>query len=200
MSYKEFSWKKAKKDFNLTTVEGERFLPPTPLVNASPELDYLLAQNIPWAIAVGNEKARSEAIINPVLLESRRILKNQISVFSGEEFNVDPSVGLNGYCDFLIARSNDQLTIEAPAIVLIESKKEDLKKGMGQCLASMVAAQRFNEENGAPIKTIYGSVSSGTTWRFMKLEEQTVTVDFTDYPLPPTNVVLGMLIWMIEQV
>jgi hypothetical protein len=200
MSYKDFSWKKAKKDFNLTTVEGERFLPETPLVNASPELDYLLAQNIPWAIAVGNEKARSEAIINPVLLESRRILKNQISVFSGEEFNVDPSVGLNGYCDFLIARSNDQLTIEAPAIVLIESKKEDLKKGMGQCLASMVAAQRFNEENGAPVKTIYGSVSSGTTWRFMKLEEQTVTVDFTDYPLPPTNVVLGMLIWMIEQV
>jgi hypothetical protein len=200
VSYKEFSWKKAKKDFNLTTVEGGRFLPTTPLVNASPELDYLLAQNIPWAIAVGNEKARSEAVINPVLLETRRILKNQISVFSGEEFNVDPSVGLNGFCDFLITRSSDQLFIEAPAIVLIESKKEDLKKGMGQCLASMVAAQRFNEENGAPVKTIYGSVSSGTTWRFMKLEEQTVTVDFTDYPLPPTNVVLGMLIWMIEQV
>jgi hypothetical protein len=59
---------------------------------------------------------------------------------------------------------------------------------------------RSNEDNGAPVKTIYGSVSSGTTWRFMKLEEQTVTVDFTDYPLPPTNVVLGMLIWMIEQV
>lgn len=200
MSYKEFSWKKAKKDFNLTTVEGGRFLPPTPLVNASPELDYLLAQNIPWAIAVGNEKARSEAVINPVLLETRRIFQNRISVFSGEEFNVDASVGLNGFCDFLITRSDDQLTIEAPAIVLIESKKEDLKKGMGQCLASMVAAQRFNEDNGAPIKTIYGSVSSGTTWRFMKLEEQTVTVDFTDYPLPPTNVVLGMLIWMIEQV
>ncbi len=36
MSYKDFSWKKAKKDFNLTTVEGERFLPETPLVNASP--------------------------------------------------------------------------------------------------------------------------------------------------------------------
>lgn len=200
MSYKEFSWKKAKKDFNLTTVEGGRFLPPTPLVNASPELDYLLAQNIPWAIAVGNEKARSEAVINPVLLETRRIFQNRISVFSGEEFNVDASVGLNGFCDFLITRSDDQLTIEAPAIVLIESKKEDLKKGMGQCLASMVAAQRFNEDNGAPVKTIYGSVSSGTTWRFMKLEEQTVTVDFTDYPLPPTNVVLGMLIWMIEQV
>jgi hypothetical protein len=54
--------------------------------------------------------------INPVLLEVRRILHNDISVFSGEEFNVDFNVGLNGYCDFLISRSNDQLAIEAPAI------------------------------------------------------------------------------------
>jgi len=200
VSYKEFSWKKAKQDFNLTTVEGERFLPEIPPVMASPELTYILKQNVPWAIAVGNEKARSEAIINPVLLEVRRILHNDISVFSGEEFNVDSNVGLNGYCDFLISRSNDQLAIEAPAIVLIESKKEDLKKGMGQCLASMVAAQRFNQDCGKPIETIYGSVSSGTTWRFMKLEEQTVTVDLTDYPLPPTDVILGMLLWMVEQV
>ena len=200
MSYKDFSWKKAKQDFNLTTVEGERFLPEILPVMASPELTYLLKQNVPWAIAVGNEKARSEAIINPVLLEVRRILHNDISVFSGEEFNVDSNVGLNGYCDFLISRSNDQLAIEAPAIVLIESKKEDLKKGMGQCLASMVAAQRFNQDCGKPIATIYGSVSSGTTWRFMKLEEQTVTVDLTDYPLPPTEVILGMLLWMVEQV
>ena len=199
MSYKEFSWRKAKQDFNLTTVEGERFLPEIAPIAASPELTYILKQNVPWAIAVGNEKARSEAIINPVLLEVRRILHNDISVFSGEEFNVDSAVGLNGYCDFLISRSNDQLAIEAPAIVLTESKKEDLKKGMGQCLASMIAAQRFNQDCGQPIATIYGSVSSETTWRFMKLEEQTVTVDLTDYPLPPTDVILGMLLWMIEQ-
>ncbi len=121
-------------------------------------------------------------------------------MFSGEEFNVDFNVGLNGYCDFLISQSNDQLAIEAPAIVLIESKKEHLKKGIGQCLASMVVAQRFNQDCGKPIDTIYGCVSRGTTWRFMKLQGQTVTVDLTDYPLPPTEVILGMLLWMVEQV
>ena len=73
MSYKEFSWKKAKQDFNLTTVEGERFLPKISPIAASPELNYILKQNVPWAIAVGNEKARSEAITNPVLLEVRRM-------------------------------------------------------------------------------------------------------------------------------
>jgi hypothetical protein len=76
---------------------------------------------------VDTEKARSEVIINPVLLEVRRILNLQISVFSGEEFNVDVSVGLNGVCDFLISRSPEQLTVEAPAIVVVEAKKSDLK-------------------------------------------------------------------------
>jgi len=42
------------------------------------------------------EKARSEVVINPVLLEVRRILNQQISVFSGEEFNVDEA-GLNAF-------------------------------------------------------------------------------------------------------
>ena len=125
MSYKDFSWKKAKQDFNLTTVEGERFLPDIQPVMASPELTYILKQNVPWAIAVGNEKARSEAIINPVLLEVRRILHNDISVFSGEEFNVDFNMGLNGYCDFLISRSNDQLAIAGASIDSLLHKQRD---------------------------------------------------------------------------
>jgi hypothetical protein len=49
---------------------------------------------------VDTEKARSEVITNPVLLEVRRILNFQISVFSGEEFNVDATVGLTLFCHF----------------------------------------------------------------------------------------------------
>lgn len=63
-----------------------------------------------------------------------------------------------------------------------------------------VEGERFLPEIAPVIASPYGSVSSGTTWRFMKLEEQTVTVDLTDYPLPPTEVILGMLLWMTEQV
>ncbi|BAY60288.1 hypothetical protein NIES22_03470 [Calothrix brevissima NIES-22] len=198
MPYSQFTIEKVKQDFHLTTVEGVRFFPDSlQPVQPSPRLQAIL-EDLPWAIAVDTEKARSEVIINPVLLEVRRILKASISVFSGEEFNVDASIGLNGVCDFLISRSPEQLTVEAPAIVIVEAKKSDLKSGIGQCMAEMVAAQRFNEAKGQSITAVYGTVSSGTQWRFLKLEGQTVTIDLTDYPLPPLETVLSFLVWMVK--
>jgi hypothetical protein len=101
----QFSIDKVKQAFHLKTVEGVRFFPELiESIAPSPKLLAIL-EDIPWAIAVDTKKARSEVIINPVLLAVRRILDRQISVFSGEEFNVDVSVGLNGVCDFLISRS-----------------------------------------------------------------------------------------------
>lgn len=200
MPYSQFTTiTKVKEAFNLTTVEGIRFLPEIEPIQPSIVLKTLLETNIPWAIATSTEKSRSEAIINPVLLEVRRIFNQQIGVFSGEEFNVDSTVGLNGVCDFLISRSSEQLDIEAPAVIVVEAKKEDLKVGLGQCVAEMVAAQKFNENKGRSIKVIYGIVSSGTQWRFLKMEGTTVTIDFTDYPLPPVEQILGFLVWMVRE-
>jgi hypothetical protein len=200
MPYSQFTnITKVKEAFNLTIVEGVRFLPEIEPIQPSTVLKTLLETNIPWAIATSTEKSRSEAIINPVLLEVRRIFNQQIGVFSGEEFNVDPTVGLNGICDFLISRSSEQLDIEAPAVIVVEAKKEDLKVGLGQCIAEMVAAQKFNENKERSIKVIYGIVSSGTQWRFLKLQGTTVTIDFTDYPLPPVDQILGFLVWMVRE-
>ncbi|MEM1167632.1 MAG: hypothetical protein AAGJ08_00690 [Cyanobacteria bacterium P01_H01_bin.35] len=196
MPYSKFTLSKAVEDFQLTIVEGARFLPEVPQINPTALLKDTLKETVPWAIAVGSKKARSEGIINPVLLEVKRQLKGKISVFSGEEFAVQPEVDLTGYVDFLISRSPEQLFIKAPAVVLVEAKKEDLKPAIGQCLAEMVAAQRFNQQKQQPISTIYGTVTSGTVWRFLKLEEQTVTIDLTDYPLPPVEQILSFLVWM----
>ncbi|MEQ9235788.1 hypothetical protein [Coleofasciculus sp. E2-BRE-01] len=198
MPYSKFTLSKVVEEFQLTIIEGERFLPDVPPVQPSPLLQDTLNETIPWAIAVSSEKARSEGIINPVLLEVKRQLKGQISVFSGEEFPVQPDVDLTGYVDFLISRSPEQLFIKAPVIVLVEAKKEDLKPALGQCLAEMVAAQRFNQQKQQPISTIYGTVTSGTVWRFLKLEGQSVVIDLTDYPLPPVEQILGFLVWMVQ--
>ena len=35
----------------------------------------------------------------------------------------------------------------------------DLKVGIGQCVAKMIAALRFNQEKGGLIKVLYGSVT-----------------------------------------
>ncbi|MUG97670.1 hypothetical protein F7734_37310 [Scytonema sp. UIC 10036] len=198
MPYSKFTLSKAVEDFQLTIVEGGRFLPEIPPVTPTSLLQDILKETLPWAIAVSSEKARSEGIINPVLLEVKRQLQGQISVFSGEEFNVEPEAELTGFVDFLISRSSEQLYIKAPAVVLVEAKKEDLKPALGQCLAEMVAAQRFNKKKQQPILTIYGTVSSGTVWRFLKLEGQRVFIDLTDYPLPPVEQILGFLVWMVS--
>ncbi|MEC4814661.1 MAG: hypothetical protein SAK29_15490 [Scytonema sp. PMC 1069.18] len=198
MAYSKFTLSKAVEDFQLTIVEGSRFLPEIPPITPTRLLQDILKETLPWAIAVSSEKARSEGIINPVLLEVKRQLQGQISVFSGVEFNVEPEAELTGFVDFLMSRSSEQLYIKAPVVVLVEAKKEDLKPALGQCLAEMVAAQRFNQKKQQPILTIYGTVTSGTVWRFLKLEGQCVSIDLTDYPLPPVEQILGFLVWMVK--
>ncbi|OCQ96776.1 hypothetical protein BCD64_14290 [Nostoc sp. MBR 210] len=199
MFYSDFSLAKVKRDFNLKIIENARFLPEIQPIKPSLYLQEALSEGIPLATATGSEKARSELIISPILLEVRKILERKVSLFSGEDFTVAPDLGLSGVCDFLISRSPEQIFIEAPIIVIIEAKKGDLKPGLGQCAAEMIAAQKFNETNNIPIKTIYGSVSSGTTWRFLKLAEQTLSIDLTNYTVPPVEILLGMLVWMVQE-
>jgi hypothetical protein len=198
MPYSKFTLSRAVEDFELTVrEEANLFVDIKPVVPTS-LLREILVENVPWAIAVGSEKARSEGIINPVLLEVKRQLGGQVGVFSGEEFNVDVAADLNGFCDFLVSRSSEQLYIKAPVLMLVEAKKEDLKPALGQCLAEMVAAQRFNTSKGQTVETIYGVVTSGTVWRFLQLTEQVVSIDLTDYPLLPVDNVLGVLVWMLR--
>ncbi|MEB3217492.1 MAG: hypothetical protein VKN72_14830 [Nostocales cyanobacterium 94392] len=44
-------------------------------------------------------------IISPILIAVRKFFKHQISLFSGVDFTVDSSQGLNENCDFIISRS-----------------------------------------------------------------------------------------------
>lgn len=199
MAYSQFkTLASVKEAFGLVTQEGVRFLPTLEPIEPSTTLKSFLEYSLPVAVTTDSEKARSELIISPVLLEVRQILQQQISFFSGEEFTVDESVGLNGTCDFLLSRSTELIDIEAPVFILVEAKKADLKSGLGQCAAEMVAAQRFNQKKGQDISTIYGGVSNGTQWRFMQLQDQHLTIDLSDYPLPPVGQILAFLAWMAE--
>ena len=122
----------------------------------------------------------------------------QIGLFSGVDFSIDVDSGLNGVCDFLLTRSTDELVIEAPAIVLIEARKGELNAGWGQCAAEMIAAQMFNLANGQEVPTIYGSVTTGTQWQFLKLSGKDLTIDTTEYSLNPIDRILGILKWMVD--
>ena len=62
----------------------------------------------------------------------------------------------------------------------------------------MVAAQQFNENQGEPIFVIYGVVSNGNQWQYLKLEKTVVQIDLSVYSLPPVDAVLGDLAWMAQ--
>ncbi len=196
MSYSDFTVGKVKQTFGIATIEGKTFFPLITPVLPSSTLLEILDETLPLAVASPSEKAKSELIISPILVEVRKYLQRQISLFSGQDFTVDASVGLVGICDFLITRSTEQLEVESPVIVLVEAKKADINSGMGQCMAEMEAARRFNEKAGEAAAPIYGCVTSGLLWRFLKLDGNQMTVDLKDYSLDPLGDLLGKLVWM----
>jgi hypothetical protein len=195
MPYSQFeTLEQTMETFDLTPIEAQFFPELVPIV-ASDLLTTFLRRSVP-IVAAASEKARSEGIIYPILLEVRELLQQTISLFSGKEFSVDAAVGLNGIVDFFICRSTSILVPTAPAIILLEAKKGDIASGYGQCVAEMVAAVRFNARKNKGEFPVYGCLSNGLLWRFLRLEGQTVTIDLMDYPLAPVGELLSKLVWM----
>jgi hypothetical protein len=199
MSYSDFKLSEVIQNFGLTINEASGLFAETPEEECSDLLATILKENVDLAVSINTEKARSEMIISPILLEVRRKLNYEISLFSGVDFNVDNQQGLNGFCDFLISLSKEQLFVRAPVITLVETKNENLKSGLAQCIAEMVAAQLFNEQKQNQIKIVYGAVTIGTIWQFLKLEDKIISIDLSEYYIKDVKMILGILISAIRQ-
>jgi len=162
-------------------------------VQPSIRLQQDLEESLDLAVSIDTEKARSELIASRVLLEVRRQFQGQISFFSGSTFNVDASRGLTGECDFILSASNNQLEISVPVLTAVEAKNVDIKLGLGQCVAQMIGAQTFNQKYNLALP-IFGAVTTGVGWKFIKLEATTLWIDLTEYLIPPqVDQVLGIL-------
>ncbi|MBW4423791.1 MAG: hypothetical protein KME50_04810 [Nostoc desertorum CM1-VF14] len=200
MAYSDFSLAKVKKSFDLTLDETRNLFADTKPVTPSETLRTILIDYIPLATAISTEKARSEFLIAPILADVRRLLNNKISLFSGNEFNVDATQGLQGFCDYIISNSQEQLFISAPVMFIFEAKKEDIIGGLVQCVAAMIAAQLFNQNQGNEVGRIYGSVTSGTNWKFLFLEGATVYIDLTEYYIKEVDKILGILLQPFQSI
>ncbi|ABG50871.1 conserved hypothetical protein [Trichodesmium erythraeum IMS101] len=198
MPYSKFTLEEVLTKFNLTLVENLGKFNNLPDVAPSKLLEETLEDNIPLAVAIGTEKARSELIVSPILVAVRKHLNKQISLFSGIEFNVNIELGLSGFCDFIISLSSLQTIIKAPVVTLVEAKNDNIKSGFGQCLAEMVAAQIFNKNKGNQISQIYGAITTGTAWQFLELEGENVVLDLEEYSLKNLPKLLGVLISFVS--
>lgn len=194
MTYSDFTTlEKVITIFDLNLEKDQDLFWAVEPVTPSDYMQQTLREYLPLATAINTEKARSEFLIAPVLAELRRQNKHQISLFSGNEFNVDPERGLSGFCDYLISQSREQYFIKAPVIAVVEAKNENIKGGLGQCIAELVAAQLFNQQGGLTLPKLYGVVSTGTVWKFLCLEEQTIAIDSLEYYINQFDKILGIM-------
>ena len=193
MPYSQFKLDNIKQALGLELRDRISLFRDVPPVEYSAFLSALLAKYSPLAIAIGTEKSKSEFIIAPILYELKEQLENKVSLFSGKEFNVEPEKGLAGFCDFLISKSPEQLIIESPVITVVGAKNDNILSGVGQCIAEMVAAQIFNERHQNPIPAIYGVITTGSNWKFLRLRGNIVEVDFDEYYLNDVGKILGIL-------
>jgi len=199
VAYNEFSLEALKRQFGLQTSEGRDLFGQVPPAPVSELLRETLRESVPLALDISTEKARSELIVAPVLMETRRQLGNRISLFSGVEFNVDVEHGLRGVCDFLLSLSPEQLAIEAPVVTIVEAKNENVKQGIVQCVAEMLAAQRFNEQRGNAVVSVFGAVTTGSAWKFLRLQGTIAAVDRAEYHISQVERIVGILIAMLRE-
>lgn len=199
MPYSKFTIKKVQKDFGVEILERIDLFSSISPHEIGEHLKQTLLDNVSLAIAVNTEKARSELIIAPVLIEIRKIFNKEISFFSGIELNIDKERDLTGFCDFIISQSPEQLFLNTPVITVVEAKNENIMSGLGQCAAEMIASRIFNEQEGTNLARIYGVVTSGNIWKFLKLEGNALYIDLDDYFIKEISKIIGILCSMIEQ-
>ena len=194
MSYSNFSIESVSSEFQLRVSDQEDLFGSISPVEVGPHLSAHLEEYVPMAIGIGTEKGRSELIVAPMLLDVRRRMGGSIGFFSGVEFNVDASRGLNGVCDFLLSKSRLQIMVTAPVLAVVAAKKDDIRSGLGQCASEMIAVQVFNERAGQVPSMVYGVVTTGTVWRFLSLDESALAIDRLEYPIDHAGKVLGILV------
>jgi hypothetical protein len=196
MAFQNFSFPQVIRDLGLSLDEANLYAEVPPLTLPA-DLLARIQDGANLASAINTEKARSEFVIAPVLYELRRQHSGSLGLFSGVELDADAARGLNGVCDFLITREPRQHVVTTPLVAIVEAKNDNLRSGLGQCIAAMVASQIINQQAGHELPMLFGVVTTGTAWKFLQLQASVVTLDLVEYHIENVGKILGILGRMI---
>lgn len=143
------------------------------------------------------EKAVSESTISAILTEVQERNQDKLTLFSGENLNADRAAGLNGEIDFLFVNRPDVFEILAPVINITEAKfNQAIERSIAQAAAQMIGARVFNQKNNTTVVTIFGCVTNANQWIFLKLENNQLFIDKSEYS--PTN--LAELLGVFQEI
>lgn len=139
-----------------------------------------------------NEKAKSELIVSPVLLELIDRNSDFFTFHSGENLPADRSRGLVGECDFMVSRNTGSFAINMPILAIIEAKRDNIEAGVDQCAAQLYGASLINQGLGHPVPVYYGCVTNAREWLFLKFQHDHYLIDNRRYQLNHLPELLGV--------
>lgn len=199
MSYRQFWLKEAMETFD---IKGSPDLDPDLFAEAaalSPSEHLQKTLRLNKAIPAKSEKSRSETIITPILVEVAQRNRGKFNVLSGERMDVDATRGLSGECDYVFHTFSLASVLLEPVFALVEAKKGDIDEGLGQCVAQMVGVRELNQEKGKEIPAIYGCVTNGSVWRFLRLAGNELVIDSQEYYLSELDQILGIFQFIVDE-
>lgn len=129
MPYNRFRFKTVGEQLGLTIRYIPDFEPKPVHVDVRPALREWLKPDPRYPLV--SEIARREWIISTVFRELLYHTQNDITVYSGEIFNIDHSLGLEGEVDYMVALGKDIYPVPAPVVAVAEAKPNNLSTGMG---------------------------------------------------------------------
>lgn len=191
MAYRDFTLEDIELQFGIKNQTASLFAHES-IEKVSPSAQLLSDLAEARELPVRSEKAKSELIVVPILLELRKLSNKFFTIYSGDTLAADKERGLTGECDFLLAKDTGSFSINVPLITVVEAKKSDIEAGIPQCSAQLVGARLFNEQRGRSLSELYGCVTTADDWKFLKLQDQTITVDKDIYYLRELDVILGI--------
>jgi hypothetical protein len=200
IAFSDFTYPEVATTFGLVERTVPSLFANVSAAAVSPELVTTLRRNARLPLVINTEKAQAEWLIAPILVEFWDRYAGTLTLLSGTSFATDPAGGLIGYVDFLFGRGPQRPLITAPVLVVFEAKNENIDEALGQCIAAMVGAQRFNRRHNTGIETVYGCSTTGDNWKFLQLTDTLVTIDLTEYQLAEGDKILDILIHMVGPV
>jgi len=189
MAYSNFTLDKIREELGIENqrtkilTDFEPVAPSDKLVKELQEVEEL---------PIRSEKAKSEWIVVPILKELRNRNNKYFTIYSGDVLIADEEKGLRGECDFILAKDIGTFDINYPIIQIVEAKKNDVELGVPQCAAQLIGAKIYNEKKGVQLDKIYGCVTTGNDWLFMKLEGDCIKINTKLHYLIEIDNILGI--------
>ncbi len=191
MDYTDFSIDSVMTGLELE-IESSELFPDLGLLPIQPWLRELLDRGSHQVLL--SEKARSEFIVVPILLAAQELSQGAVTIYSGQRLDVDPTRGLVGECDFILSATLPLPGLRAPLVTVVEAKKHDIEAGIWQCIAQMTGARIFNERSGRPLESIFGCVTNGEVWQFLRLSKNLATIDHRRFYLDNVGSILAAFV------